>query len=318
MPVFDATVVITTRDRREDVRLALMSCVSQTDVRLEILVYDDASSDGTESMVHSEFSDVRVFRSVDRLGYIALRNRGFRDARSPIVISLDDDALFTSPKTVAQVVEAFRVTPNAAAFALRYRETQSQNKLALMPEMPTGSELRSYIGCSHAVRKDIVLSLGGYREFFVHQGEEKDLCIRMRNKGYSIQFLNCPAIIHNPSSKRDHRRWHYFGIRNTFLFTLLNVPTGYAVFRLGKDTLLLLRHSVRTSGLQGLWWVMKGLVSSLRYLPNREPVHTETYRQYHRLISAGPSGIALQSECCMCATSSGGSGSANEGVINTR
>ena len=298
-PVFDATVVITTRDRHDDVRRALLSCVSQIGVRLEILVYDDASSDGTDRMINCEFPDVRVIRSVDRLGYIVLRNRGFRDALSPIVLSLDDDALFTSPETVAQVVRAFRMAPNVAAFALKYRETQSQNKLLLMPEMPTGSELRSYIGCSHAVRKDVALSLGGYREFFVHQGEEKDLCIRMRNQGYSIQFLNCPAIIHNPSPKRDHGRWHYFGIRNTFLFTLLNVPTGYAISRFAKDTLLLLCHSVRTSGLTGVWWVIKGILSSLGYLPNREPVHTGTYRQYQRLSSAGPSGVAIPSESCI-------------------
>ena len=297
IPVFDATVVITTRDRHEDVRRALLSCVSQIGVRLEILVYDDASSDGTDRMIDCEFPDVRVIRSVDRLGYIVLRNRGFRDALSPIVLSLDDDALFTSPETVAQVVRAFRMAPNVAAFALKYRETQFQNTLTLMPEMPSGSELRSYIGCAHAVRKDIALNLGGYREFFVHQGEEKDLCIRMRNQGYSIQFLNCPAIIHNPSPKRDQRRWHYFGIRNTFLFTLLNVPTGYAVLRFAKDMLLLLRHSMRTCGLKGWWWVIKGLLSSLRYLPNREPVLTDTYRRYQSLNSAGPSGIAIQSEC---------------------
>ena len=286
-----ASIVITTHGRKDDLRKALRSCLGQTGTAIEVLVYDDASTDGTQEMVCDEFPTVRYFRQEQRVGYIVLRNRGFNDARGEYVFSLDDDAWFTSTDTVAEAVEAFQQTPKAAAFALRYAETPSESDMVLMPELSSGANVRSYIGCAHAIRRNLVLEVGVYREFFVHQGEERDLCIRLRDRGHEIQFLQTPPIVHAPSPKRDRTRWHYFGIRNTFLFTILNVPARLMLFRLSADVLLLSKHSIRVGGILGLRWVMHGLGSALRCWRHRRPVQVETYRAYRDLTSAGPSDV---------------------------
>src|SRR5688572_9459310 len=115
-----ATIVITTRGRREELRRALQSCREQRGVKLEVLVYDDASTDGTAEMVCGEFPEVRLIRSDRQVGYIVLRNQGFQDAVTPFVFSIDDDAWFIDPETVATVIRQFDVYPKAAAFALQY------------------------------------------------------------------------------------------------------------------------------------------------------------------------------------------------------
>jgi glycosyltransferase involved in cell wall biosynthesis len=93
---YTATLLISTKDRKEELRCALESALTQTDVS-EILVFDDGSSDGTGEMVRTQFASVRYERSERSLGIVAARNSAIRLARGSVVITIDDDCVFQSP-----------------------------------------------------------------------------------------------------------------------------------------------------------------------------------------------------------------------------
>src|SRR5581483_7389816 len=103
MPELTATVVISTKNRLEDLRRALRSCLSQS-AGPAILVIDDGSSDGTSEAVRQEFPSVRLVREEVSKGYIVERNRGAALATTDVIVSIDDDAEFVSPNTVAQAL----------------------------------------------------------------------------------------------------------------------------------------------------------------------------------------------------------------------
>src|SRR5262245_32778114 len=93
-----ASIVIATKDRKDELRRAITSAIRQTEP-VEILVLDDGSTDGTSEMVKSEFPQVRLERTPVPLGYVAQRNRAALFCSGEIIFSIDDDAEFSTSRS---------------------------------------------------------------------------------------------------------------------------------------------------------------------------------------------------------------------------
>ncbi|MBX3437492.1 MAG: glycosyltransferase family 2 protein [Planctomycetaceae bacterium] len=285
----DASIVIASRNRAPELMTAIESCLAQTGREIEILVYDDASTDQTAVQIAKQFPEVRMFPCQERRGLIVRRNQGFHDARSDFVFSIDDDAYFIDPETVDTALKLFEQYPTAAAIALTYLEPVSERSNGRMTAQPLGAPLRSYIGCAHVLRRKCALEVGGYRDLLVHQGEERDLCIRLLERGWSTIYGATPPLVHLQSPKRDQERVNYYGYRNTLLFSSLNAPQPYVVPRMVLDSLQLLRHRFRARTLPArLYAIAAGWLASAKLLPQRAPVSRATYRRFRSLKGHGP------------------------------
>src|SRR5262245_46760837 len=173
-----ATVVISTKNRRDDLRRALASVFAQT-APVDVLVMDDGSTDGTAEMVRHEFPSARLIRSDVSRGYIVRRNEAANVAETPYLFSIDDDAEFSSPDVVERTLTDFDDL-RVGAVAIPYIEPHKGNRLLQCAPSPDAIWVTdAFVGTAHAVRRDVFLQLGGYRESLVHQGEERDFCIRM-------------------------------------------------------------------------------------------------------------------------------------------
>lgn len=286
-----ASIVIATRNRREDTLRAVASAFAQT-CAVEVLVYDDDSDDGTATAVREIFSQARVFESTGRTGYIVNRNRGFRDAHAPLIFSLDDDAYFSTPDIVARTVAMFDSEANVAAIAIPYIEPV--NRLSLSSQRTPftaqpGDELRSYVGCSHAVRRDAALAVGGYREFFVHQHEERDFCIRLYAAGYRVIYGDSAPIVHMVSPKRESNRITWYGGRNQIFCEALNAPFPEVLVRVPRTIAGMLTYRFSWSRLPlKLGSIASGLAESLWRARQRTPISRAVYARYRALPGHGP------------------------------
>jgi glycosyltransferase involved in cell wall biosynthesis len=113
----EVTVVVPTHDRLPFLSLTLHSALSQRDVDLEIVVVDDASSDGTAQWVarHSD-GRVRVISNVSSRGVSVARNQGIEAATGTWVAFLDDDDLW-APDKLARQMEALLRSRRRWAYA---------------------------------------------------------------------------------------------------------------------------------------------------------------------------------------------------------
>lgn len=276
-----ASIVIVTKNRKEELRRALRSAVAQSG-QPEVLVIDDGSTDGTEEMVRSEFPQVGLHRFEQCNGYIVGRNEAARLARGNIIFSIDDDATFSTPKVVEQTLAEFE-HPSIGAVAIPYIEPRkAQRVLQRAPNKEKIWIADSFVGTAHALRRDLFLRLGGYRERLIHQGEESDYCIRLYATGHVVRLGNADLIYHHESPQRDFRRMDFYGCRNSILFAWQNVPMPYLPIHLLITTLNCLRWSLNR---RRLWGLIVGYLDCLR--TKRAPVSAKVYCRWRRLRTAG-------------------------------
>ncbi len=283
-----ASLVVITRNRRDELAVALESCFAQDYRPLEVLVFDDASTDGTDTLVRERFPDARYFREDHNRGIAAMRARGFREARGEFVFSIDDDAYYTGARTVADVVEQFHAHPEAAVMALPFIEPRRGGTAPAGPP-ETGTRLRAFISCAYAIRRQAALDAGSYREFFFYRGEERDLSIRLLDRGHAILFCRTAPVVHLYSPKRAWDRMFPLGIRNNLLFDWLNIPHPCVLPRMALDAAQLAVYKVTLLRFPArLVHIARGFGACVKYGRLRRPVSRTTYRLYRDLPNHSP------------------------------
>jgi len=283
-----ATVAIVTKNRKDELQTAIRSALAQS-ASPEVIVVDDGSSDGTSEMVRRQFSPVKLIRYEESQGLIVRRNHAAAAASAPIIFSIDDDAEFTSARTVEQTLAEFD-SPRIGAVAIPCIEPKKSNRV--FQQAPDASDrwvTDCFIGTSHALRRDVFTKLGGYRARLVHQGEERDYCLRMLAAGLIVRLGSADPIHHYESPKRDFSRMDYYGRRNDVLFAWHYVPRALLLTHLAGTTI----NALRSAWQAGRAWNMTrgtsaGYADIFRFSSERAPVADSVYRLHRRLKKKSP------------------------------
>ncbi|MFA0744178.1 MAG: hypothetical protein LASZOEIN_000968, partial [Candidatus Fervidibacter sp.] len=92
------SIVIVSWNVREDLRECLQSLVRSAERRvqggeIEIIVVDNASTDGTAKMVEREFPQVKLLVNSQNLGYTKANNIGINHSRGKYILLLNPDTI---------------------------------------------------------------------------------------------------------------------------------------------------------------------------------------------------------------------------------
>jgi GT2 family glycosyltransferase len=226
---FDVSVIIVSWNVRELLRQCIASIRStQNRASVEILVIDNASSDGSVEMIRSHYSDVTVIASDSNLGFGPANNIGWRQAHGRYVLFLNPDVVvreraltrmisfldhnpefaMVGPRlvnpdgTVQRACARTSPTVTLALFGalylhrLPYVGRRLNDRLVSPYELNDSQEVEVVSGAAMLARKEAIENLHGFDETFLHTAEDTDLCLRLRTTGARIFYLADAEVLH--------------------------------------------------------------------------------------------------------------------------
>jgi hypothetical protein len=225
--MFDVSIILVSYNVRALVDECLRSIKRETSRSYEIIVVDNASSDGSAAMIRETHPDVRIIENGDNIGFARANNQGFRIARGKYVFMLNPDTVVLDG-AIDRLLLFMDGHPEAGACGPRNigpdHSLQSNchhfpslaltlfDHLQLTRFFPGsrvfGRENMTYwsydrvravdwiTGCSLLVRKDALDRCGLLDENYFLYMEECDLSFRMRRLGFRTFFFPDASIIH--------------------------------------------------------------------------------------------------------------------------
>jgi glycosyltransferase involved in cell wall biosynthesis len=200
------SVIIPTYNGARFIEETLDSVRAQTYdmTRVEVVVVDDGSSDGTADLVERR-GDVRCIRQANA-GVAVARNRGIAETRADVVMLLDQDDLWEPEKVVLQMAylgahpDVGAVAGHARAFAEPGIVAYSEEVRQLM------ARPRPFVFPSAlAIRRAILARIGMFDPTYT-LGSDMEWLIRARRYGVELHVLSelvCHYRIHAANASRD-------------------------------------------------------------------------------------------------------------------
>lgn len=277
------SIAIPVFNRRDYLRQAVQSCLAQTELDLEIVVSDDASSEALESVAEG-FNDARVrySRSAVRLGAVRNHARAVALCRGAFVLTLNSDDMLL-PQCLRVAAQALDQQPEAAAayFSMAHLKGNEVSGLQEMPGVSYATPgvlrmhpwLEKFHGTSPSCclfRRSAFERLGGYRTS-LKLAYDWDLYMRFLTQGGGVVFIPLVLAIYRLHPEQMVSRHSLDGLTDMLQLWSLD---EYAHFSEAEMAELALSHvvmSVRArSGLRSVLREMRTsghLLSLLRGAP---------------------------------------------------
>jgi GT2 family glycosyltransferase len=183
------TIVIVVYNRRDELREVLRRMLGESDYadHTDVVVVDNASSDGSAAMVREEFPQVRVIERSTNIGAPAW-NDGFGVAEGDYVLILDDDC-YLAPDGLRRAVAA---AEEHGADLVSFKVVST-----LDPDWVFSDHYRtglfSFWGCAWLVRRTALEDLGGYDPEIFMWANELEFTLRLYDRGY--RHLHLPEVV---------------------------------------------------------------------------------------------------------------------------
>lgn len=264
---------------------------------LEIIVVDNASSDGSQAMVREHFPHVHLIANGKNVGFARANNQGLQVSTGEMAVLLNSDAEILADTLVelaacfarhadTGIVGGVLLNPDGS-FQASYnsfptvwsefllltglsRRVYGPHFPSAEPEASTVEHQVDWVGgACMAVRRQALIQVGGLDERYFLYSEEMDWCYAMRRGGWKVYFCPTARTIHHggqSSNQANQRR----------LSRLYRSKVQFFGFHYGPGAAFSLRVLVAVTSA-----VKIVLVMARSLIRRRQPVHVlEDARMY--------------------------------------
>ena len=224
----DVSIIIVNWNTKGLLRDCLSSVYEHAgEVDYEIIVIDNASTDGSAGMVKNDFREVILIENSENRGFAAANNQGMVVAKGRYVLLLNSDTVVLD-NSIANTMRFADENPQAAVTGCRVlnQDRTLQRTCFMFPSILNMLLSSTYLyklfpknrffgreqmtwwdrsdvrkvdvvtGCFMLVRREAIDQVGVMDERFFMYGEETDWCYRFWKKGWTVMFAPVGEIIH--------------------------------------------------------------------------------------------------------------------------
>jgi GT2 family glycosyltransferase len=223
----------------------LESLRRQTYSRIEVLVADGASRDGSAELIAERYSEARLLRLERNYGFAGNVNAGLRQARGEVLALLNNDAE-AEPAWVVELVSALQTNSGAGSCASKILDYHDRRRIASAgdllrrnglaaqrgngaldgPDFDRPDEVFAASGGAAAFRRSMLEDVGLLDEAFISYLEDVDLGLRGRLRGWSCRYVPAARVYHRVSATGGGQLASFYVARNSIRLLARGFPTG--------------------------------------------------------------------------------------------
>jgi GT2 family glycosyltransferase len=226
----DLSILVISYNTRALTLACLRSVYEQTKgLEFELFVLDNASSDGSADAIATEFTDVKLIRSEQNVGFARGNNVLAKECRGCFLLLLNPDTEIHHG-AIQKALAFARIQPNASIIGARtffadgslnynschgrptpwslfcmgaglssiFRRSRIFNPESLGGwRRDTIRRVDAVTGCFLLLSRDLWTRLNGFDESFFMYGEDTDLCLRARQIGSPCLICPDATLIHH-------------------------------------------------------------------------------------------------------------------------
>ncbi len=210
----------------------------QTYPRVEVLVVDNASTDGSPALLARDYPEVRLVQLAENRGFAGACNAGIRASSGPIVALLNNDTE-ADPRWLAEIASAFARHPEVGIVASKMllfdqrHVFHTAGDLYGVDGVPINrgvwqedvgqfdreEEVFSACGGTAAYRRAMLDEVGLLDEDFFFSCEDLDLAWRAQLAGYRCLYVPTAVVYHKLSATGGGVTASFYDGRN-FLYLI--------------------------------------------------------------------------------------------------
>lgn len=242
MPV-TLSIVIPNWNGARFLPVCLEALRQQTHPALEVLIVDNASSDGSQDLIQREYPWVKLIELPTNTGFTGACNTGMRAATGEIVALLNNDTE-VDPGWAAAVVDAFARHPEVGSVASKMLLFEKRDHIHTTGDFFTTDgragnrgvwqkdegqfDREEYVfsacGGSSAYRRVMLDQIGLLDDDFFFSGEDVDLGWRVNLSGWRCLYTPAAIVYHHLSATGGGVTASYYDGRNLIFILVKNLP----------------------------------------------------------------------------------------------